>query len=66
MLHHVPEADWTQLLDNPGEAHEQVGRVEVRGRYFEDLLRLLLAQICPSTKAKWLECVVQTWNPNII
>ena len=31
------EADGTQLLDVPGEAHEQVGRVEVHGRYFEDV-----------------------------
>ena len=39
------EADGTQLLDVPGEAHEQVGRVEVHGRYFEDMLARVLAQI---------------------
>ena len=27
-----------KLLDVPGEAHEQVGRVEVHGRHFEDML----------------------------
>ena len=50
------EADGTQLLDVPGEAHEQVGRVEVHGRSFEDML----AQIRPSSPAKWLECIHQT------
>ena len=37
-LQRAVEADGTQLLDVPGEAHEQVGRVEVHGRYFEDML----------------------------
>ena len=31
------EADVTQLLDIPGEAHEQVDMAEAGGRYFEDL-----------------------------
>ena len=48
------EADGTQLLDVPGEAHEQVGRVEVHGRYFEDMLAR------PSSRAEWLECIHQT------
>ena len=50
MVRHV-----TQLLDVPGGAHELVGRVEVRGRYLEDLLLRVLAQIRPSTKSDWLE-----------
>ena len=50
----------TQLLDVPGEAHEQVGRVEVHGRYFEDMLARVLAQIRPSSRAEWLECIHQT------
>ena len=54
------EADGTQLLDVPGEAHEQVGRVEVDGRYFEDMLTRVLAQIRPSSRAEWLECIHQT------
>ena len=36
-LQRALEADGTLLLDVPGEAHEQVGRVEVHGRYFEDM-----------------------------
>ena len=54
------EADGTQLLDVPGEAHEQVGWVEVHGRYFEDMLARVLAQIRPSSRAEWLECIHQT------
>ena len=42
MLQRALEADGTQLLDVPGEAHEQVGRVEVHGRYFEDMLTRVL------------------------
>ena len=52
-------ADGTQLLDVPGEAHEQVGRVEVHGRCFEDMLARVLAQIHPSSRAEWLECIHQ-------
>ena len=59
-LQRALEADGTQLLDVPGEAHEQVGRVEVHGRYFEDMLTRALAQIRPSSRAEWLECVHQT------
>ena len=54
------KADCTHLLDVPGEAHEQVGRVEVHGRYFEDMLARVLAQIRPSSRAEWLECIHQT------
>ena len=59
-LQRALEADGTQLLDVPGEAHEQVGRVEVHGRYFEDMLARVLAQIRPSSRAEWLECIHQT------
>ena len=54
-LQRALEADGTQLLDVPGEAHEQVGRVEVHGRYFEVLLARVLAQIRPRSRAEWLE-----------
>ena len=40
-LQRALEADGTQLLDVPGEAHEQVGRVEVYGRYSETMLARL-------------------------
>ena len=53
------EADGTQLLDIAGEAHEQAGRVEVHGRYFDDLLLRMLAQVRPETKVEWIECVLQ-------
>ena len=43
-----------------GEAHAQVGRVEVHGRYFEAILARVLAQIRPSSRAEWLECIHQT------
>ena len=59
-LQRALEADGTQLLDILGEAHEQVGRVEVHGRYFEDMLTRVLAQIHPSSRGEWLECVHQT------
>ena len=59
-LQRALEADGTQPLDIPGEAHEQVGRVEVHGRYFEDMLTRVLAQIHPSSRGEWLECVHQT------
>ena len=62
-LQRALEADGTQLLDIPGEAHEQAGRVEVPGRYFEDLLLRVLAQKRPMTKTVWLEGVVQTREP---
>ena len=57
------EADGTQLLDIPGQAHEQVARVEIHGRYFECLFMTVQAEIGPSTTAEWLECVMQTIEP---
>ena len=56
-LQRALEADGTQLLDVPGEAHEQVG---LHGRYFEDMLARVLAQIRPSSRTEWLECIHQT------
>ena len=53
------EADGTQLLAIPGEAHEQAGRVEVHGQHFKDLMLRALAQVRPETKTEWIECVVQ-------
>ena len=40
------------------------GRVEVHGRYFEDLLLRVLAHKRAVTKTVWLEGVVQTREPN--
>ena len=54
------EANGAQSLDISGEAHEQDGRVEVLRRNFENLLLRVLAQIRPSMKSEWLECVVRT------
>ena len=54
-LQRALQADGTQLLDVPGE---QVGRVEVHGRYFE----YMLAQIRPSSRAAWLECTTDAKN----
>ena len=59
-LQRALEADGTKLLDVPEEAHEQVGRVEVHGRYFEDMLARVLARIRPNSRAEWLECIYQT------
>ena len=59
-LQRALEANGTQLMDIPGEAHEQAGRVEVHGRYFEDLLLRVLAQVRPETRTEGLECVAQT------
>ena len=63
-LQRALEADGTQLLDIPGEAHEQVGRVEVHGLYFEDMRLRVLAQVYPRPRADWLECVSQTMEAN--
>ena len=65
-LQRALEADGTQLLDVPGEEHEQVGRVEVHGRYFEDMLARVWAQIRPSSRAEWLECLHQTMKPKVL
>ena len=59
-LQRALEADGTQLLDIPGEAHEQAGSVEVCARCIQDLLLRVLAQVRPETRTEWLECVPQT------
>ena len=61
-LQRTLEAGGTQLLDTPGHANEQVGRVEIHGRYFEELLMTVLPQIRPSTKSEWLKCVRQAMD----
>ena len=47
-------------LDVPGEAHEQVVRVEVHGRYVRGHAGASFAQIRPNFWAGWLECIHQT------
>ena len=71
-LQRAVEADETQLPDVLGEAQDQVGRVEVHGRYCEDLLlrvgtdasinEVALAGTChrnnPTTRLKSLQIAV--------
>jgi hypothetical protein len=54
------ERDQTQLLDVPGQAHEQMGRTEVHGKYFEVMFEKVLDDVRPSTKEEWMECIDQT------
>ena len=54
------ERDGTTPLDIPGEAHEQIGDVEVQGRHFEDMLQRILDQYQPEDYDAWLECVDMT------
>ena len=51
------ERDGTTPLDVPGEAHEQMGDVEVQGRHFEEVLSKVLDEAQPQTQDEWLECV---------
>ena len=51
------ERDGTTPLDIPGEAHEQIGDVEVQGKHFEDMLIKVLDQANPSNYDEWVECV---------
>ena len=60
MLRRALEADGTKLLDVPGEAHEQVNRVEVHGRYFEDML----ARVFVSDSAKLSDRVAGVHSPD--
>ena len=53
-----------QLLDTPGEAHEQAARAKVHGRSVEELQLRVLAQLRPATTSDWLECVTQTIEAN--
>jgi hypothetical protein len=54
------EQDGTTAIDAPGEAHEQMGQVEVQGRWFEDILVRVIDQCHPSNYEEWCECVDQT------
>ena len=51
------ERDGATALDIPGEAHEQMGDVEVQGRHFEDMLKRVIDQMSPEDYGQWLECV---------
>ncbi|CAE8643680.1 unnamed protein product, partial [Polarella glacialis] len=54
------EQDGTTAIDAPGEAHEQMGQVEVQGRWFEDILVRVIDQCHPTNYEEWCECVDQT------
>lgn len=45
------------LLDVPGEAHEQMGDVEVQGRHFAQMLTKVMDQLQPDDYPQWLSCV---------
>ena len=65
-LQRALEADGTQLLDIPGEAHEQVGRVEVHGRisstcYFGSWLRFIHTLVLIG-----LNAFTRPWKPIIL
>ena len=51
------ERDGTTPLDVPGEAHEQMGDVEVQGRHFATMLTKVIDQMMPEDYPSWLECV---------
>ena len=51
------ERDGTTPLDVPGEAHEQMGDVEVQGRHFAQMLVKVMDQMQPDDYPQWLECV---------
>ena len=53
------DRDGTRLLDAAGHAHQQSGNVERHGQWFESMLMAVLAEIQPSNRAEWLECVPQ-------
>ena len=67
-LQRALEVDGTQLLDVLGEAHEQVGRVDVHGRYFEDMLARVLSQIRPSSwdRVAGVHSPDHAWMPKIL
>ena len=62
-LQRALEADGTQLLDVLGEAHEQV---EVHGRYFEDMLARVLAQIRQALGLSGWSAFTRPWRPKIL
>lgn len=51
------ERDGTTVLDIPGEAHEQIGDVEVHGKHFESALNRVLDHMQPQNYDEWVECV---------
>ena len=51
------ERDGTTALDVPGEAHEQMGDVEVQGRHFCTMLVKVIDDMQPEDYNQWLECV---------
>ena len=54
------ERDRTRMLDIPGQAHEQMGRTEAHGKFFEAIFERALDDVRPTSKDEWLECVDQT------
>ena len=53
------DRDGTLLLDAPGHAHPHQGKVERHGQWFETMLTAVLAEVQPSDRAEWYECVAQ-------
>ena len=51
------ERDGTTPLHIPGEAHEQLGDVEVQGRHFAAMLTKVMDPMQPDDYNQWLECV---------
>ena len=51
--------DGTEILDSAGMAHEQNGKVERHGQWFEMLLQGILTEVQPTTESEWRECVAQ-------
>ena len=54
------ERDGTTPLDIPGEAHEQLGDVEVQGQHFETMLKHVVAECDPQDFLQWTDCVDST------
>lgn len=54
------ERDGTTPLDIPGEAHEQLGDVEVQGTHFSTMLTKVIDQMQPDDYNQRLECVDST------
>ena len=62
-LQRTLEADGAQLLDVPGEAHEQVVRVEVHGRYVEDMLARVLLRFGQTFGPVGSNASTRPWKP---
>ena len=65
-LQRALEADGTQLLDVPGEAHEQVGRVEVHGRYFEICWHEFWLRFDQALGLSGWSAFTRPWRPKIL